>query len=333
MKKKIGEIYNKPIVVGNKNEINKNEIHVDELVASGENNSKELERNDVNFFDYDGTLLYAYTWDEVKNLAELPAAPSHAGMTFKEWNYTLEDIKEQGTDTIKGKADVGAVFVAGDGNVIDNPKGVFILPRNAEWHEPMVGIVNVYSLPNTLEVIPYNKPVRNCIFPYEVKVPTNLLLNDEYYRGYARCSFSSIWINGMRPLENMFEHCAFNSPIIIPETIKEIGSCFYNSAWSYIKIPRSVERIKGGAFSISVESGFECFNDYIVDFSEHTSIPIIDADSFNNSNAVNVTTSYLIVIPDELYNEWTSFTNWGSYPSSWFVKASEFSSYDTNASI
>lgn len=39
MKKKIGEIYNKPIVVGNKNEITKNEIHIDEL--SGGNASGE----------------------------------------------------------------------------------------------------------------------------------------------------------------------------------------------------------------------------------------------------------------------------------------------------
>lgn len=31
MKKKIGEIYNKPVVIGNKNEVTKNEVHVDEL--------------------------------------------------------------------------------------------------------------------------------------------------------------------------------------------------------------------------------------------------------------------------------------------------------------
>jgi hypothetical protein len=34
MKKKIGEIYNKPIVIGNKNEITKNEVHIDNLGGS-----------------------------------------------------------------------------------------------------------------------------------------------------------------------------------------------------------------------------------------------------------------------------------------------------------
>lgn len=34
-KKKIGEIYNKPIVIGDKNEVEKHEIHIDELNAGG----------------------------------------------------------------------------------------------------------------------------------------------------------------------------------------------------------------------------------------------------------------------------------------------------------
>ena len=36
MKTRIGEIYNKPIVIGNKNEVTKNEVHIDELRGGGE---------------------------------------------------------------------------------------------------------------------------------------------------------------------------------------------------------------------------------------------------------------------------------------------------------
>lgn len=60
----------------------------------------ELQRNDVNFFDYDGTLLYAYTWDEAKELTELPALPVHPEYEVREWNYTLKDIKAQGCNII-----------------------------------------------------------------------------------------------------------------------------------------------------------------------------------------------------------------------------------------
>ena len=86
---------------------------------SGGNNDpgadKKLERNDVNFFDYDGTLLYAYTWEEALELTELPEGPEHEGLVFQEWNYTLEDIWEQGSYEIRGYADVGANYVTNDG--------------------------------------------------------------------------------------------------------------------------------------------------------------------------------------------------------------------------
>jgi hypothetical protein len=40
MKKKIGELYNKPIVIGNKNEVTKNEVHIDELSSNSEEGNK-----------------------------------------------------------------------------------------------------------------------------------------------------------------------------------------------------------------------------------------------------------------------------------------------------
>ena len=65
--------------------------------SGGGTSSSDDGRKDVNFFDYDGTLLYAYSWEEAKKLTELPPAPSYDdGNEFIEWNYTLEDIKRQG---------------------------------------------------------------------------------------------------------------------------------------------------------------------------------------------------------------------------------------------
>lgn len=49
MKKKIGEIYNKPIVVGNKNKITKNEIHVDEI-SNVKQNEEGGEQNKMRYF-------------------------------------------------------------------------------------------------------------------------------------------------------------------------------------------------------------------------------------------------------------------------------------------
>jgi hypothetical protein len=57
MKKKIGEIYNKPIVIGNKNEITKNEVHIDNLGGStsgeGGGSASTMEYIDVRNIDED----------------------------------------------------------------------------------------------------------------------------------------------------------------------------------------------------------------------------------------------------------------------------------------
>ena len=65
---------------------------------------------DVNFYDYDGTILYSYTIEEAKALTELPAGPQHEGLVFDGWNYTLDEIKAE--DEI---CDVGAHYLTDDG--------------------------------------------------------------------------------------------------------------------------------------------------------------------------------------------------------------------------
>lgn len=66
-----------------------------------------LAEKDCNFYDYDGTLLYAYTAETAMALTELPPGPSHPdmGITFHGWNWDLADILASG-----GVADIGAIY-------------------------------------------------------------------------------------------------------------------------------------------------------------------------------------------------------------------------------
>lgn len=68
---------------------------------------------DVMFWDYDGTLIYACTLEEAKAMTKLPNAPSHAaeGLVFDRWNWTLEQLHELTTPV-----DVGAMYAPADGN-------------------------------------------------------------------------------------------------------------------------------------------------------------------------------------------------------------------------
>jgi surface protein len=69
-----------------------------------------VEEKDVNFYDYDGTLLYSYTLDEVQELTELPPAPDwHDELVFYEWNWSLENIKAENC-----QIDVGALYDTND---------------------------------------------------------------------------------------------------------------------------------------------------------------------------------------------------------------------------
>lgn len=68
------------------------------------------EESDINFWDYDGTLLYAWTFAELATKTELPPLPSHDGLICQGWNWTLQDIKDAGREL-----DIGALYITDDG--------------------------------------------------------------------------------------------------------------------------------------------------------------------------------------------------------------------------
>jgi len=67
-------------------------------------------RKDVNFYDYDGTLLYSYTLSEARALTALPKGPTHDGLVFQGWNWPLEKVK-----ALTRPMNVGAMYITGDG--------------------------------------------------------------------------------------------------------------------------------------------------------------------------------------------------------------------------
>ena len=72
-----------------------------------------VEKKDVNFIDYDGTILYSYTKVEFAQLAALPANPSHTGLTAQGWNWSLSDAKTYVASY--GKLWIGQMYVTDDG--------------------------------------------------------------------------------------------------------------------------------------------------------------------------------------------------------------------------
>lgn len=54
---------------------------------------ENVEKKDVNFYDYDGKRVYSYTKAEFLGLSAMPANPAHTGLTAQGWNWTLEQAQ------------------------------------------------------------------------------------------------------------------------------------------------------------------------------------------------------------------------------------------------
>lgn len=73
---------------------------------------------DVNFYDYDGTLVYSYTAQEFLALSEMPANPTHEGLTAQGWNWTLADAQAWVTKySAYVKLDIGQLYVTSDDKI------------------------------------------------------------------------------------------------------------------------------------------------------------------------------------------------------------------------
>ena len=68
--------------------------------------------NAVNFYDYDGSIVQSYSAADFANLSELPANPTHEGLTAQGWNWSLADAKSYVADY--GSLNIGQMYVTSD---------------------------------------------------------------------------------------------------------------------------------------------------------------------------------------------------------------------------
>lgn len=84
-----------------------------DIVVTAEKSGPVVEK-DVNFYDYDGQLLYSYSLAEAQALTELPPVPDwHDDLDCIGWNWTLDQIKALPSDSYG--ADIGALYWTKDG--------------------------------------------------------------------------------------------------------------------------------------------------------------------------------------------------------------------------
>ena len=72
-----------------------------------------VEPSDVNFYDYEGTLLHSYSKAEFLALSAMPSNPSHNGLIAQGWNWSLSDAKTH--VRTMGVLNIGQMYITDDG--------------------------------------------------------------------------------------------------------------------------------------------------------------------------------------------------------------------------
>ena len=228
----------------------------------------------VNFYDYDGTLLYSYTKSAFLALSDLPELPTRDGLTCQGWNYTIDKAKEYVTSY--GVLDIGATYITNDGKTrlyikIAAPgrmsvplyfnqsvaNGVTIDWGDGSPSQTLSGTGNVNITHTYTEIGDY------CISLTVNSGTLGLGLNSSGYCIMGPTDNAGrVYCNMLQKVEigegvtsigpYAFSNCYSLSSVIIPESVKSIGDGAFGNCYSLssVIIPESVTSIGGSAFYI-----------------------------------------------------------------------------------
>lgn len=142
MKRKIGELYNKPIVIGDKNEVTSNEIHINSLKSSNEGGgSSELEgeyylaRPNGWYWKPNMKMLERMTYDmpEYRAYYDFLTVWTQIGSVYKAVRYNGEESDYRNTlywttnhhNYMSGDSSINNPFIAIKESNIDNTFGKY----------------------------------------------------------------------------------------------------------------------------------------------------------------------------------------------------------------
>ena len=238
--------------------------------------SSSVLSNDATFYDYDGTIVASYSLEEVQALTSLPAGPSHEGLTFQGWNWSLEAIK-----SMYRAVNVGAIYTTNDGKTRIYitlgegrtspllgccPNGTVIV----DWGDGTTPDTLTGTSTSTIQYTPthnYTSPGNYvisltvdgtcgflggstsndycCLLKYSTTADKR---NICYHNAITKIEFG----DGVTSIgQTAFSHCFSLTNITMPDSVTSIENYAFSDCYSLtrITIPNSVTSIGGTAFS------------------------------------------------------------------------------------
>ncbi len=240
-------------------------------------------KKQVNFIDYDGTILYSYTAAEAQALTALPENPSHTGLVAQGWNWTLAQIKSQ-LANVGGDVWVGQMYITSSGNTeidVSMPEGrlspiLTICPNGTitvDWGDNTTPDTVTGTSETTREAVSHTYAqagnytitisVVSGSFSFYGAASSNasyLLLrkgtNNNENRVYAKCVQAIRLGSGVTSIGSYaFVFCHSLASVTIPDGVTSISGYAFSNCYSLasITIPDSVTSIENNVF-------FNCYS-------------------------------------------------------------------------
>ncbi len=248
------------------------DIVVENTESGGGGGSTAVSPKDINFYDYDGTCVAAWSLSELAGKTALPDYPTHDGLTCQGWNWTLADLKAE-----NAKMNVGAMYITTDGKT-----RIYITLQEGRT-SPMLGIcpngtVTVDwgdgTTPDTLTGTSLTTvqwtPTHSYAAPGDYVITLTVdgtvgivgtssggkLLcyssgSDNRNKAYRNAIQRVFFGSGVASIDAYaFYYCYSLTQITLPNSVISIGASAFDNCYSLtqITIPRSVTSIGASAF-------------------------------------------------------------------------------------
>ena len=228
-------------------------------------------KGDVNFYDYDGTILHSYSKDAFLALTTLPDLPTQPGLTCQGWNYDITKAKTYVTEY--GKLDIGATYITDDGKtrlyIKIAAEGRMTVPLyfnqsvangvTIDWGDDSA--TQTLSETGNLNIShTYNNIGDYCITLKVTSGTLSLGHNNSYPVLGSDDNNAIVYCNMLQRVEigtgvtsigsYVFKPCYSLSSVVIPSSVTSIGYAAFNRCYSLssVVIPSSVTSINGQVF-------------------------------------------------------------------------------------